>query len=316
MIADPKRSVRGIAAGSFEPSDLDTTTLSSSGLARDPAALRIADNPPCELPGCPLHPQARTVSVPSGVGPLRTTDVAWPPQSPSRSPRRLRKAPDRVLSRIEVQLAAGREIVRPEGNRRPSYLAAKRALDVLGAAALLSLFSPIMLTTYLVLWITTRGRPIFRQERLGLGGRPFTLYKFRTMHPNAIERQHAVENEQEGPVFKNRRDPRITRLGRFLRSTSIDEMPQLVNVLLGQMSLVGPRPPLKTEVARYKPWQRRRLTVKPGLTCLWQVSGRSEIGFEQWVRMDLWYVSNQGLWTDLGLLARTPWSVLSRRGAY
>ena len=104
-----------------------------------------------------------------------------------------------------------------------------------------------------------------------------------------------MANEKDGPIFKNRRDPRITRIGRLLRSTSIDEMPQLFNVLAGSMSLVGPRPPVAKEVEKYEPWQRRRLAVKPGLTCLWQVSGRSEVGFEDWVRMDLWYVKNQSL---------------------
>jgi len=142
------------------------------------------------------------------------------------------------------------------------------------------------------------------------------MYKFRTMVPDAEARRHEVDNEKDGPIFKNRRDRRITRVGRFLRSTSIDELPQLFGVLSGRMSLVGPRPPIGEEVADYGAWQRRRLTVKPGLTCLWQVSGRSEIGFEDWVRMDLWYVRNQDFWTDLVLLARTPWSVLSRRGAY
>ena len=123
-------------------------------------------------------------------------------------------------------------------------------------------------------------------------------------------------NEKDGPIFKNRKDPRITRIGRVLRSTSIDEMPQLFNILSGSMSLVGPRPPVAREVLQYEPWQRRRLTVQPGLTCLWQISGRSEIAFEQWVRMDLWYVANQSFWTDLKLLIRTPSSVISRRGAY
>ena len=140
--------------------------------------------------------------------------------------------------------------------------------------------------------------------------------KFRTMRLDAEQLQHVVVNEKDGPIFKNRRDPRITRIGRFLRSASIDEMPQLFNVLLGSMSLVGPRPPVAREVVQYEPWQRLRLSVKPGLTCLWQISGRSEIQFEQWVRMDLWYVKNQGFLTDLKLLARTPASVLSRRGAY
>jgi lipopolysaccharide/colanic/teichoic acid biosynthesis glycosyltransferase len=230
--------------------------------------------------------------------------------------RRIRKAPDRAFSRAELQLAAGREIVGGAGNLSPWYLGVKRGLDVLGALFLLLAFSPIMLTAYLVLMVTTRGKPIFRQERLGYRGRPFTMYKFRTMYLDAARRQHEVKNEKDGPIFKNRRDPRVTPLGRILRSTSIDEMPQLVNVLLGHMSLVGPRPPVRSEVAQYRAWQRRRLAVKPGLTCLWQVSGRSEIGFERWVRMDLWYVNRQSLRTDLGLLAKTPQSVLSRRGAY
>ena len=173
--------------------------------------------------------------------------------------------------------------------------------------------SPLLLLTLAVLLVTTRGKPIFRQVRLGQCGRPFRMYKFRTMTLDAESRQRHVANHHSGPIFKNRTDPRVTALGYILRVNSIDELPQLLNVLLGQMSLVGPRPPVPREVAQYAAWQRRRLSVKPGLTCLWQVSGRSEIGFEDWVRMDLWYVRHQGLWTDLKLLARTPWSVLSRR---
>jgi lipopolysaccharide/colanic/teichoic acid biosynthesis glycosyltransferase len=166
------------------------------------------------------------------------------------------------------------------------------------------------------LTVTTKGRPLFFQERLGLGGTRFRMAKFRTMRLDAERLQENVANEKDGPIFKNRRDPRITRIGAFLRRTSIDEMPQLFNVLVGSMSLVGPRPPVVKEVERYAAWHRRRLSVKPGLTCLWQISGRSEVAFEDWVRMDLWYLKNQGLWTDLKLLARTPRSVLSGRGAY
>jgi lipopolysaccharide/colanic/teichoic acid biosynthesis glycosyltransferase len=125
-----------------------------------------------------------------------------------------------------------------------------------------------------------------------------------------------VRNEQDGPVFKNRKDPRITAVGKFLRQTSIDELPQLFNVLRGDMSLIGPRPPLFHEVLQYTPLQRKRLAVQPGLTCLWQVSGRNEIGFARWMQMDLWYVKHQNLLTDLMLLLRTPWAVISRRGAH
>ena len=125
-----------------------------------------------------------------------------------------------------------------------------------------------------------------------------------------------MANECTGPVFKNRRDPRVTRLGRILRKTSLDETPQLFHVLLGQMSLVGPPPLDVREVARFDPWQIRRMAVKPGLTCLWQVSGRSDVGFEEWTRMDLWYVRNQSLLVDLELLWRTPLKVLGGKGAY
>jgi lipopolysaccharide/colanic/teichoic acid biosynthesis glycosyltransferase len=207
-------------------------------------------------------------------------------------------------------------LVPAEGNLSPAYLAVKRALDVFGALLLLVMLAPLMSLTYAVLYVTTGGRPIFRQERVGHRGRMFPMYKFRTMRLDALSMQAQVKNEKDGPIFKNRRDPRITRLGRLLRSFSIDETPQLFNILAGHMSLVGPRPPIASEVTQYQPWQFRRLAVQPGLTCLWQVSGRCEIGFDDWVRMDLWYLENQSLLTDLKLLLRTPLSVLSRRGAY
>lgn len=207
-------------------------------------------------------------------------------------------------------------VIPEEGNETVAYRFAKRAFDLAAAIVLIVVFAPIMLTVLLILAITTKGHPVFVQERVGLCGRRFRMFKFRTMVLDAAKKQHLVANEKAGPVFKNRRDPRITRIGAFLRSTSIDELPQLFNVLVGQMSLVGPRPPVPAEVAKYQPWQLRRLAVKPGLTCLWQVSGRCEIGFNDWVRMDIWYLRNQNLGTDLRLLAKTPLSVLSRRGAY
>ena len=202
--------------------------------------------------------------------------------------------------------------------RNPSivYPIAKRVLDAVGSLALLVLLSPVILVTTLILLATARGRPLFVQQRLGKDGKPFPMLKFRTMVVNAEKLRNSIANEQAGPIFKNRRDPRITRIGRVLRSTSIDEMPQLFNVLLGHMSLVGPRPPLASEVAEYEAWQAVRLTVKPGLTCLWQVSGRSNLPFSEWMRMDAWYVHNRSLLVDLWLLLKTPGSVLSRRGAY
>lgn len=218
-------------------------------------------------------------------------------------------------SRIEAERYALASIPHL-GNRSTVYQVGKRVLDVIGAICGLLILSPIMLTTLVVLTFTTRGKPIFSQDRVGLCGRRFRMFKFRTMAVNADSLQHLVQNEKDGPIFKNRMDPRVTAIGRFLRSTSIDEMPQLLNVLLGDMALVGPRPPVPKEVAEYHSWQFERLAVKPGLTCLWQVSGRSEIEFEDWVRMDIWYVRNQNFVTDLNLLVRTPLAVLSRRGAY
>jgi lipopolysaccharide/colanic/teichoic acid biosynthesis glycosyltransferase len=206
--------------------------------------------------------------------------------------------------------------IAPAGNRSRGYLIAKRIFDVAGALLILAFLSPVLLAVLLVLAITTRGRPIFAQERLGFLGRPFRLYKFRSMVLDAEKLRALVTNEQEGPVFKNRRDPRITPIGRFLRKTSIDELPQLFNVLRGDMSLIGPRPPLFHEVLQYTPRQRQRLAVRPGLSCLWQVSGRNDIGFTQWVQMDLWYVKHQNLLTDFALLLRTPWAVISGRGAH
>jgi len=229
-----------------------------------------------------------------------------------RNMHRTAKNPGALLEQIH----SGRPIVAPQGNRSLAYSAAKRTLDIAGALALLVVLSPVLLTTLLVLTVTTKGRPLFCQRRVGLQGKLFPMLKFRTMRLDAAKIQHTIANEQSGPIFKNRRDPRITRIGRLLRKTSIDEMPQLLNVLAGHMSLVGPRPPIAEEVARYELWQRRRLSVRPGLTCLWQVSGRSYIGFEDWVRMDIWYVNNQRLWTDLWLLIKTPLTVISCRGAY
>ncbi len=236
----------------------------------------------------------------------------WPVQgSLARSHRQKRRAQE-----IQVRILAGGPVVPPGGNRSWAYRAFKRTLDVVGSLALLVVFGPLMLVVWVVLYFTTGGQPIFVQQRVGQGGRLFRLYKFRTMVPNAEQIQHQVENHLDGPVFKNRHDPRVTRLGRILRKYSIDELPQLFNVLKGDMSLVGPRPPVLREVVQYEPWQLQRLSVKPGLTCIWQVSGRNEVGFTRWVQMDLEYIRRQSWWLDLVLLLKTPWAVLTGRGAY
>lgn len=229
---------------------------------------------------------------------------------------RVRVGSERLALEIGRRLDAGLPLTPAEGNRSRAYQIAKRTFDFCGALAILIAASPILLATLLLLTITTCGKPIFVQERIGYRGRKFPMFKFRTMYLDAERRQQQVANQHTGPIFKNRTDPRITPIGRLLRKTSIDELPQLFNVLAGHMALVGPRPPVEKEVRQYELWQLDRLAIMPGLTCLWQVSGRSEIGFQDWVRMDLWYSRHQNFQTDLNLLVRTPLSVISCRGAY
>jgi exopolysaccharide biosynthesis polyprenyl glycosylphosphotransferase len=199
----------------------------------------------------------------------------------------------------------------------PLQLLLKRILDVAHSALLMLLGLPVLLLVALAIKVTTRGNVLFRQTRCGLNGRTFTLYKFRTMVEGAEARQPDLLhlNEMDGPVFKLREDPRVTALGRFLRKFSLDELPQLWNVLRGDMSLVGPRPPIPEEVARYERWQRRRLAMKPGLTCLWQVSGRNELDFQQWMELDLEYIDTWSPWLDFKILLKTIPAVISGRGA-
>jgi len=200
----------------------------------------------------------------------------------------------------------------------PPIPAWKRAFDLVLSGILLLVLAPLFLVVAVLIRLESPGPVFFRQKRVGRGGRLFTFYKFRSMHADAETRRAelAGRNEQDGPVFKIRDDPRITRIGRWIRRASIDELPQLWNVFRGDFSLVGPRPPTPDEVCRYELWQWRRLSVPGGLTCLWQVSGRSEIGFEDWMRLDMRYVARHGWLEDLVLLVRTLPAVLSGRGAY
>lgn len=194
----------------------------------------------------------------------------------------------------------------------------KRALDIVGALAGLVILSPVFLTVSAMILLHS-GRPIFFvQTRAGKDGRPFKFVKFRTMKRNAEAERHLVIdlNEADGPIFKIKNDPRITPVGKILRKYSLDELPQLHHVLMGHMSLVGPRPPLESEVASYTRWERQRLRVKPGLTCKWQVSGRSDLGFRSWVELDIEYIRDWNLRTDLKLLLQTLPAVVSARGAY
>ncbi|HEX2029444.1 MAG TPA: sugar transferase [Nitriliruptorales bacterium] len=196
--------------------------------------------------------------------------------------------------------------------------ATKRLIDVVGSLVLLVVLTPLLLAIALTVKVSSRGPLLYRQRRVGYHGRTFELLKFRSMYADAEARRAevAVLNECTGPVFKIRNDPRITRVGRMLRKFSLDELPQLVNVLRGEMSLVGPRPATPEEVETYGHRERQRLLVRPGVTCIWQVSGRSDVDFDTWMEMDLAYIETWSLWRDVVLLVRTIPAVLSCRGAY
>ncbi len=195
---------------------------------------------------------------------------------------------------------------------------AKRLFDVLAAVALLILCAPLFLLVALVIKLDSSGPVFFIQERMGYNKRRFQLFKFRTMVVDAEKRMQEIEhlNEKEGPIFKIKNDPRITSVGRFLRKTSIDELPQLINVLLGDMSLVGPRPlSIRDAMGLDAAWQKRRFSVKPGITCLWQVSGRSNLSFKEWMLLDLEYIDRWSLGLDFRILLRTIPAVITGRGA-
>lgn len=209
-------------------------------------------------------------------------------------------------------------------------MALKRAIDIVGSLFGLLLCAPIFLVIAVVIKLTSNGPVLFRQQRIGQYGRPFTFLKFRSMHVNndhTIHRRYVTEfisknktasSESNRPAtYKLTCDPRVTRIGRFIRRTSLDELPQLLNVLRGDMSLVGPRPPIAYELAAYEPWHKNRiLVVRPGITGLWQVAGRSRVTFDEMVRLDLRYAAGWSLWLDLSILLRTPKAVITGQGAY
>ncbi len=194
----------------------------------------------------------------------------------------------------------------------------KRSIDVVGGLLLIIAFAPLMALVALVIRLESPGPIFFRQKRLGRGGRPFTMYKFRTMGVGAEAEQERLAhlNERKGPAFKIPCDPRHTRVGRWVRRMSLDELPNLLNVLKGEMSLVGPRPPLPAEVEHYEDWHKRRLQVIPGITGLWQVSGRSKLSFDEQCRLDLFYIEHWSPWLDFSIMLRTIPAVLLATGAY
>ncbi|MGE0001510.1 MAG: sugar transferase [Fimbriimonadaceae bacterium] len=199
-----------------------------------------------------------------------------------------------------------------------NYRKRKRILDFLGSTALLLILFPVFLVIALLVRLTSKGPVFYVSDRVGLCGKVFPFYKFRSMYLDADKRlgELSCQNDREGPIFKMKDDPRVTPIGKFMRKYSLDELPQLLNVFLGHMSLVGPRPPIPKEVAQYDEYMLERLSVRPGITCYWQVMGRSDLTFEQWMELDHRYLEEMSVWVDLKLLFLTPIAVLRGDGAY
>jgi lipopolysaccharide/colanic/teichoic acid biosynthesis glycosyltransferase len=217
----------------------------------------------------------------------------------------------------EIQPNVVRPLIRSPRWRSRSRLACKRAIDILASAFLMVLLSPFLVILSVLVKVTSRGPVFYRWRVVGEGGHPFLGYKFRSMTMNAddLKPTLAEQNEMLGPVFKLTHDPRVTPLGKWMRRYSLDELPQLYSVLKGDMSLVGPRPPLATEYAQFTDYQRQKLEVKPGITCLWQVSGRNDVvDFDEWVALDLEYIRNWSLLLDLKILLRTVREVVVGSG--
>lgn len=211
---------------------------------------------------------------------------------------------NKYLSNYNNNQRAIRPIIIPANY---GYLIIKRTVDIVGSIIGMILLLPIFIIVGILIKLDSKGPVLFAQKRVGINGKNFYMYKFRSMIVNAEELKEKLkeQNEMSGPMFKMKDDPRVTKMGKFIRKTSIDELPQLINVLIGDMSLVGPRPSLPKEVQNFEPWMKKRLKVQPGLTCYWQVSGRNSIDFEDWMKLDIRYVRERNIWIDLKLIFKT-----------
>lgn len=218
------------------------------------------------------------------------------------------------MERLQIE---EQEIIQIERKESTLYKVSKRALDVIASFLGLVILSPILLIVAILIKLESKGPAIFAQSRIGLNGKEFKMYKFRSMVKNAEELKEklAKQNEMSGPMFKIKNDPRVTKVGKFIRKTSIDELPQLLNILKGDMTLVGPRPSLPREVEKFESWMLKRLEVKPGLTCYWQVSGRNNIDFYEWMKLDLKYVNDMGFWLDIKLIFKTAFVLFGDKNA-
>lgn len=202
--------------------------------------------------------------------------------------------------------------------KSPLYKVVKRLMDIVLSCAALICLSPVFLVTALAILLEDGGPVIFAQPRMGRDMQPFTFYKFRSMHKDADKKLEELlkDNEQTGHAFKIENDPRITKVGKFIRKYSIDELPQLFNIVKGDMSIVGPRPILDWQMEECSAYEQQRLTVRPGLTCYWQISGRSRIPWDEWIELDLDYIEDMSLWTDIKIIARTVPAIFSSEGSY
>lgn len=231
------------------------------------------------------------------------------------TPLRLRPG---TTSRLPSSLSSPAEAATIDVTESLGYAVNKRAFDLIVGSFIVLLSLPVIPLVALMIRFDSKGPVFYRQDRVGRGGSTFKFYKFRSMRADSDRLRADLEanNELAGPAFKMKNDPRVTAVGQFLRRSSLDELPQIFNVLKGDMSVVGPRPALPGEVAKYEAWHRRRLEVKPGITCLWQVAGRSHVSFDEWMRLDLEYMSRRGLRTDIAIFLKTIPAVIARRGAY
>ncbi len=226
------------------------------------------------------------------------------------------------LEQTEVERGKGNQMLKtflfPEVKENRVYCITKRIFDVNVALFILLLVLPLIPVIIILIKIDTKGSLFYKQKRVGKDSKEFDLYKFRSMVKGADKTVESLRqlSDSDGPIFKLKNDPRITKVGYFLRHSSLDELPQLINVLKGEMSIVGPRPNLPSEVAHYLPWQEKRLEVTPGITCFWQVAGRSHIGFHEWMRLDLEYINKRSFRTDLNIILKTFPAVIARKGAY
>jgi len=221
------------------------------------------------------------------------------------------------VQQLEKELKVIPVAVAHKYKKKLGYFIIKRIIDIIGALSGIILISPVMIIAAIWIKLDSKGPVFFAQNRVGQDGKKFIMYKFRSMCSDAegLLGKLKHENEMSGPMFKMKDDPRITSSGRFIRKTSIDELPQLFNILKGDMSLVGPRPSLPKEVVQFTPFQKRRLVAKPGLTCYWQVNGRSDVSFEEWMEMDVEYIKDRNTWLDIILIFKTVGVLFGDEGA-